>query len=472
MIKEYADYDGIGLAQLIKSKQISATELAETAIYYIEKLNPQLNAVIYPIYDEALKTTRSPLPKGMFEGVPFLIKDWLTTYAAPPYSKGYHTLKGNISRNDSALMAKYKAAGVVTLGKTNASEFGLYTHTEPKAFGATLNPWDLKRISGGSSGGSAAAVAAGMVPIASGDDGGGSIRIPASCCGLFGFKPSQGLVNTGHILTRSVRDSAAMLDIISHKPGFIKELTTPSAKLRIAYTTESPLSTSVDPVCIKAVEKTVKILKELGHQVEETKPNYDGVTLAKAFMIMCFEEAANEIEELKKILGRDINKSDIEPITQTMGLLRKAYTAAELLKYKAEWNKTAKVMGHFHQTFDVYVTPTLAVVPPKAGELKATFFQQVLINIVNQFNLGDLLKASGLVDNLIMESFAKMPFTHMPNLTGQPAMSVPLYWTNKKLPIGVQFIAAAGNDALLFKLAAQLEKQQPWFNKHPPVFAH
>ncbi len=486
-IEEYANFDAIGLAQLVKTKQVSAKELIDTAIYFIEKLNPVLNAVIFPMYEEAAKVAGGSLPAGAFKGVPFLIKDWITTYAGTPYAKGCNALKNNISAQDTEVMLKYKAAGLVTLGKTNTSEFGLYAYTEPKAFGATRNPWNIHHISGGSSGGSAAAVASGMVPVASGGDGGGSIRIPASCCGLFGFKPSRGRVPTApykeiwqgavteHVLSRSVRDSAYMLDAIGGSvlksvdySTVIKSL---PGKLNIAFTYKSPLGTKVDPECIAAVNKTVRLLESLGHRVTEANPKYDGATLAKAFMIMCFEETAREIRELKQKLGRKLHRGDVEPLTVTMGLLGDAYRIDVLNGYKKSWRQTAIIMERFHLQYDVFITPTIAVVPPLVGELKATRIQQMLIDTVNYFNLGGILRKSGLADKLIIESFAKMPFTQMPNLTGQPAMSVPLYWTENGLPIGVQFIAAINNETSLFKLAAQLELASPWFDKHPPLFA-
>lgn len=493
-IEGYADYDAIGLSKLVKSKQVSPSELVETAIYFIEQLNPALNAVIYPFYDEARKVARGHLPDAVFKGVPFLIKDWITTYSGTPYSKGCNALKKNVSKNDSGLMLSYKAAGLITLGKTNTPEFGLYAYTEPSAFGATVNPWNPDYITGGSSGGSAAAVASGMVPVASGGDGGGSIRIPASCCGLFGLKPSRGRTPTAphteiwqgavveHILSRSVRDSAAMLDAIMAGDGFSKHFNKketsyldatkiPPNRLNIAFTTQSPLGTKVDPDCIGAVEKAVNLLKNLGHHVEEAKPEYDGNSLAKAFMMMCFQETANEINDLKKIIGRNLVKGDIEPLTFTFGLLGKAYHAEEFAKYKNLWSQTELVMEQFHKRYDLFLTPTLAVVPPLAGELKASPGQQILMDTVNYFSLGKLLKISGLVDKLIIKSFSKMPYTQMPNLTGQPAMSVPLYWTHDQIPIGVQFIAAKGNEILLFKLASQLENIEPWFNKHPSLFA-
>jgi amidase len=302
IFSEYTKYDAIGLAELVRNKEITPAELCEEAIRRIEKLNPKINAVIYPMYDLAQKAINHIPVEGVFAGVPFLLKDQISEYAGVPMTCGSKALKNYIPDSDSEIVKRYKKAGLVILGKTNCPEFGLLAKTEPDLHGPTRNPWNLDHSSGGSSGGSGAAVSAGMVPMASGSDGGGSIRIPASSCGLFGLKPTRGRTPTGpnageiwqgmvvkHVITRSVRDSAATLDILqgadigapySITPPelpYLNEIQYPPRKLRIAFNTKSPVNTPVHPECEKAVYETAKLLLQLGHDVEEDCPEIDGM---------------------------------------------------------------------------------------------------------------------------------------------------------------------------------------------------
>ncbi|RMG30057.1 MAG: amidase [Bacteroidetes bacterium] len=492
---EYAHYDATGLARLVAEKSVSPEELLETAIAHIEALNPQLNAVIYKMYEEGRRQIAAGLPEGPFRGVPFLIKDLEITYAGFPYSKGCKALKTYIAPEDNEIMRRYKAAGFVTLGKTNTPEFGLTGYTEPEAHGPTRNPWNPAHIPGGSSGGSAAAVSSGMVPVAAGGDGGGSIRIPASCCGIFGMKPSRGRISMApegeywqgavmqHVLSRSVRDSAAVLDAIAGPaPGdpfviappvrpYLKEIERPPGRLHVGFTTHSPLGTPVDEACKQAVLKAAALLEELGHEVEEVQPEYEGMEVAKAYMMMYFGEVAAAIDGLQDYLGRKATRADVETLTWTLGLLGRTFKAGDFVKSKQSWNRAARAMGRFHQQYDCYLTPTIAVVPPKVGELQPKKSEKRLMELVNALSLGNVLKASGIVDRLAVESLARMPFTQLANLTGQPAMSVPLYWTQEGLPVGVQFIAPNGDEAGLFRLAAQLEAAAPWKDRHPPLYA-
>ncbi len=492
---EYDQYDGLGLANLVRKKEISPAEICEEAITRIEKFNSRLNAVVTPMYDIAREyLSKSPL-EGQFRGVPFLLKDLLETYAGVVETRGSKAYRNNISDHDSEIVKRYKKAGLVVLGKTNTPEFGLLGITEPELHGPTRNPWNIKHTPGGSSGGSAAAVASGMVPLASGNDGGGSIRIPASCCGIFGLKVSRGRNPTGpdhgslwqgaaveHVLTRSVRDSAGILDethgpdigppytIIPPSQPYLKEIEQDPGRLRVAFNTHSPLGTSVHPDCIKAVEHTASLLEKLGHDVEEKKPEIDGLLLAKSFFTMYFGEVCANIKELSLFLGRKAKPSDVEPLTWVLGLLGKVFSAGDFANIIREWDKAARVMGRFLETYDVYLTPTLAYPPVRIGELQPKPAEKVLMKVVNTFGLGRLLKASGIVDKLATESLSKTPFTQLANFTGQPAMSIPLYWSSEGLPCGSQFMGRFGDEALLFRLAAQLEREQPWFNKRPPIF--
>ncbi|MBT6611716.1 MAG: amidase, partial [Deltaproteobacteria bacterium] len=351
----------------------------------------------------------------------------------------------------------------------------------------TRNPWHHDHTPGGSSGGSAAAVASGMVPVASGGDGGGSIRIPASCCGLFGLKPTRGRNPTGpdhgqiwqgavveHVLSRSVRDSAALLDatqgtdigapyiIAPPEKPYLQIIDQDPLPLKIAFNTRSPLNTDVDQECVTAVEKTAKILESLGHHVEEAAPELDGITLAKSYLTLYIGEIASDIDQLENILGRKPVRSDVETLTWTLGLLGRTFSAGYFVTAMREWDNAARIMGQFHEKYDLYLTPTLAAPPVKIGELKPKPIEQIALNIVNMFGLGRLLKASGITDQLAIESLAKTPFTQLANFTGQPAMSVPLHLTENGLPCGVHFMGRFGDEQTLLQLAAQLERDLPW----------
>jgi amidase len=494
--KEYDQYDGLGLAELVKKKEISPAEICEEAISRIEKVNPQLNAVVTPMFDIARKYVADSNPGGPLFGVPFLLKDLLEVYAGVPETRGSKAYRDNISDYDSEMVKRYKKAGLVILGKTNTPEFGLLSITEPELHGPTRNPWNIDHTPGGSSGGSAAAVAGGMVPMASGNDGGGSIRIPASCCGIFGLKVSRGRNPTGpvrgtlwqgaaveHALTRTVRDSAALLDatngadigapyiIAPPSQPYLQEIRQRPGRLKIAFNTSSPIDKPVHPDCVKAAEHTAGLLEKLGHDVIEAKPEIDGMLLAKSFFTMYFGEIAAQMKELESFLGRRPKPSDVEPLTWMLGLLGRATSAGEFVIMIREWDKAARAMGRFHETYDVYLTPTVACPPAKIGELQPKPAEKILIRAVNATGLGGLLKASGIADKLAIEGLSKTPFTQLANFTGQPAMSVPLYWTSEGLPCGSQFVARFGDEATLFRLAAQLEKEQPWFDRRPPVFA-
>lgn len=493
IFKEYENYDGLGLAELVKTKEVSPSELCETAIEKIEKFNPQFNCVVTKMYDQGRQAIQDTLPQGPFAGVPFLLKD-KTAYAGVPMTNGCKGYKDYVPDFDSELVKRYKKSGVVTLGKTNLPEFGLLGYTEPELHGATRNPWNSDHTPGGSSGGSSAAVAAGMVPFASGGDGGGSIRIPASCCGLFGLKPSRGRVPNGpehsvlwqgavaqHIISRSVRDSAAMLDatcgadrcapynIAEPVQQYMKEIEQAPGKLTIAMNTVSPVGMPVDPACVRAVEETARLLEKLGHNVEQAKPELDGRALAKTYMMMYFGEMTADIEQLETFLGRKVTLKDVELPTMTLAMLGKTYSAGHFVTQMRKWDETSRIMGDFHRKYDLYLTPTTAYPPAKIGELKPKSSEIVLMKLANILKLGKLLAKTGIVDQMAIDSLSRTPFTQLANFTGQPAMSVPMFWTEDDLPCGVQFVAPFGDEATLFRLAAQLEKEKPWFDKRPRV---
>lgn len=494
--KEYNQYDSLGLAELVKKKEISAAELCEEAITRIERVNPTLNAVITPMYDLARKAVRASLPDGPFRGVPFLLKDLLGDFAGVPQTMGSKALKNYIPAQDSELVRRYKKAGLVILGKTNTPEFGLKGITEPELHGPTRNPWNTEHTPGGSSGGSAAAVAGGMVPMASANDGAGSIRIPAACCGVFGLKVTRGRTPNGpihgrtwqgavveHVISRSVRDSAAILDATQgpdigapfiipapHRP-YLDEIRQSPGSLRIAFDTQSPIDTAVHPECIQAVEHTVGLLKDLGHEVEKARPDVDGRALAKGLIVLYSGEVAAVLDDLFPLLGHKAKPSDVESITWTLGLLGRTYSASRIVKAKREWERAARIMGRFQETYDIYLTPTLAYPPVKIGELDPKPIELALLKIINTVGLGRLLLATGAIDKMAVDNLSKTPFTQLANFTGQPAMSVPLYWTSDGLPCGLHFMGRYGDEATLLRLATQLEKAQPWFDKRPAVFA-
>jgi len=491
---EYDQYDGLGLAKLVREKKVSPVELCEEAIKRIEKLNPVLNAVVTPMFDIGRATLKNHLPDGPFTGVPFLIKDLVSAFAGVRLTNGCRAYKDYVPEYDTELVRRFKKSGLVALGKTNTPEFGLMGITEPELFGPTRNPWNVERTCGGSSGGSAAAVASGMVPIASGGDGGGSIRIPACYGGLFGLKPSRGRVPTGpdsgevwqgavveNVLTRSVRDSAAILDAIQGAdPGSPYVIKTPEmpyseeihrepGALKIAFNTESPLGTGTHEYCKDAVLKTARLLENLGHKVEEAKPDIDGLALADSYFTLYFAETAADIQLAETILKKKVGKKDFEITTWFFGQLGHCYSAADFVNAMRQWDHAARAMGKFHLKYDLYLTPTVAYPAANIGELLPKSYEKAAMEIISFLKLGFLAKASGLVNKIASQTLARTPFTQLANFTGQPAMNVPLQWDENGMPCGVQFIAPFGDEATLFRLASQLEKVQPWFNKRPSL---
>ncbi len=491
---EYGEYDAVGLAELVRKGEVSPLDLCEESIERIERVNPRVNAVIRPTFESARETARSSLPRGPFAGVPFLLKDLITGIAGMPLTKSCKGLAGYIPSEDAELTKRYKAAGVVIAGFTNTPEFGLMGITEPELHGPTRNPWNLRHTPGGSSGGSAAAVAGGIVPMASGGDGGGSIRIPAACCGLFGLKPSRGRTPNGpehgsvwqgavslHVLSRSVRDSAVMLDA-THGPDlgapyviappvapYADEIKNDTGRLKVAFCTESPIGGDVHPECVRAVEKTAKTLTDLGHVVEEASPQYDGLELATSYFMLYFGEVAADIDAFRSQIGRRAKRSDVEDATWTLGLLGRTFSAGDFVTSLRQWHLAGRAIGELFERYDVYLTPTMARPPVEIGELAPPLFERIGVKVINALGAGRLLKVTGIVEKIASESLAPTPFTQLANLTGLPAMSVPLHWTPDGLPCGVHFTGRFADEATLFRLAAQLEEAAPWRDKRAPV---
>ena len=487
---DYAQYDALGLAALLARGEVSAVELLHTAQCRADRAQPRLNALVRRMDAAADATLRAGVPAGMFSGVPYLLKDLMQAYAGVPMSMGSAALRDYVPAEDDVLVQRLKRAGLVIFGKTNVPEWGLVAYTEPKAFGATRNPWDLTRTPGGSSGGSAAAVAARIVPAAGANDGGGSIRIPAAYCGLFGLKPSRGRVSPGpedgevwmgaaceHALTRSVRDSAALLDAVAGAaPGdpfeiapagsFLTATQAPPPRLRIAFSTASPLHAPVARHCVDAVHATARLLESLGHHVEEAAPRIDGMALMHAYLMLYFGEVAAQARELRALLPR-ARVAQLEPATRALAAIGEAISAGEYMRSQHRWNDFGRALGAHFAQYDLYLTPTTADLPPRIGELAPTPLQEHLLALAARLRAGGLLRRLGIVEQVAMRNLARTPFTQLANLTGVPAMSVPLQWTDAGLPVGVQFMGRFGSETLLFALAAELERAQPWAQRAP-----
>ncbi len=493
-IADYEQNDGLALAELVRTRKVSAAELLDAAIARIDARNPKLNAVVHTMYDQARAVLARGTPDGgPFAGVPFLLKDLLSMYAGVPTSAGNKLLRGIPAREDSEIVRRYKAAGLVILGKTNTPEFGLLPYTESEELGPARNPWDTTRTPGGSSGGAGAAVAARIVPMAGGGDGGGSIRIPASCCGLFGLKPSRGSTPTGpdfgefwrgfvqeHVLTRSVRDSAAVLDALwGADPGapyaapprerpLVQEVTTEPGRLRIAFTATPFLGSHLHDDCRRALDDAVRLLEELGHELSEAAPQFDGEAFAIAFVTVLAAETRAEIELAAQAAGRVPRRSDFEATTWGLGLVGKATSASAYASAARSMQMAGRVIGRFLEEYDVLLTPTLAAPPPLIGELQPSRQEMLLMKTIARLRAGWLLGALDVIKPLAEKTLAFIPYTPVFNVTGQPAMSVPLFWNDAGLPVGVHFAARLGAEATLFRLAGQLERARPWFDRAPP----
>ena len=474
-MNDVALLDATAQAELVRKKQVKPIELVDAAIERIERVNAAINAVVTPMYDEATRAARGPLPEGPFTGVPFLLKDLGPTYAGVRYTMGSVFARDFVPPEDSELTRRYKRAGLIIIGKTNTPEFGLLPTTESALFGPARNPWHTGHTTGGSSGGSAAAVAAGVVPMAHGNDGGGSIRIPASCCGLFGLKPTRARTPLGpatgdimnglaidHALTRSVRDSAALLDATAGPDlgdpywappparPFLEEVGADPGRLRIAFTTQAPTGAALHPDCVAAVRDAAALCQTLGHHVEEASPTVDGDRLVEAFTAIWAAGTGWSVDGLALALGRRPEREELEPLTWGLYERGRNVPAPDYLLAITALQQMTRAVAAFFQGYDVWLTPTLAEPPLPLGS-----FQSPPDNPLAGFE-----RAAQFV-----------PFTPIFNATGQPAMSVPLYWDAQGLPVGVHFAARFGDEATLFRLAAQLEEARPWASRRPPVSA-
>jgi amidase len=474
-LDDLAFLDATAQAELVRRKEVTPVELVDAAIERIKRLNPTLNAVVTPMYEQARTAASGELPQGPFTGVPFLLKDLLASYAGVRMTLGSTFLHDFVPDHDSELVTRLKRAGLIIIGKTNAPEFGLMPTTEPRLFGPSHNPWDVSRTTGGSSGGSAAAVAAGLVPMAHGNDGGGSIRIPASCCGLFGLKPTRarnplgpdyGDVFSGlvveHALTRSVRDSAALLDATSGPDvgdpywvpppvrPFLQEVGANPGRLRIAFTTTAATGVPVHSDCVSAVRDAAQLCSNLGHEVVEVAPEVSGDLVAQMFVTLWSAGCAWTIDGMAFLTGRSATPDQFEPLTWALCEMGRQQSASAYLVAVAVLQRVSRDIGHFFVNHDVWLTPTLAEPPVPLGTFDSP----------PENPLQGLARAAEFI-----------PFTPICNVTGQPAMSLPLFWNADGLPVGTHFIGRFGDEATLFRLAAQLEAARPWASRHPPVSA-
>jgi amidase len=492
---EYQQYDATGLAGLVRRGDVTPRELLENALAIAEKVNPRINAIIHPLYEEGYRMVDELPTEAPLRGVPFLLKDLTLEWSGTPLRSGNKGYLQYISSADSHYVERCRAAGLVFFGKTNTPEFGLTPFTESAASGPAHNPWNLKHSTGGSSGGSAAAVAAGIVPAATASDGGGSIRIPASCCGLFGLKPSRGRVSLGPqvgeswagavaegSVTRTVRDSALLLDLVSgYEPGdpykiqvpdrpYTQEVGTPTEKLRIGFSTLHPLpGQQVHADCVRAVEKAARLLLSLGHEVEEVPIPYKPDMFLEAFLPIIVGETAATLRHLSRWLGRPVGKSDVELNTWLMAKLGEVFTAADYAHALYKWNELSRTMAVFHQQYDLLLTPVLSRPPIRIGELQNTAQENMMLKVLQTTGGYQFLKGSKVIEQVAERTFSYIPYTTLANMTGQPSMSVPMHWTDTNLPVGVMFTGRMGEEDLLFRLAGQLEQAQPWAHLRPDL---
>ena len=481
---DLATMDAVGQAELVRTGAASPTELVDAAIARIGSVNPQLDAVIRERFDRARSEATGDLPDGPFRGVPFLLKDLSCEVAGEPLHEGMRFLRdaGYVASHTDALARRFLAAGFVVLGRTNTPELGLLPTTEPEAYPPTHNPWKLGHTPGGSSGGSAAAVASGMVPVAHANDGGGSIRIPASCCGVVGLKPTRGRVPNGsdfneitnfliveHVVSRTVRDTAAILDVTgAPRPVGATRAPTPAGpfaaevgrepgRLRIGLLDHLPTGTgTVDPECVTAVRHAATLLEGLGHSIEPSFPDaWSDPEAMLRFSSVWAAECALTVDDWSAKVGRDATEDDLEPLTWVLTGMGRRVTAPEWMRTvmtafadarRAEqWWRDADGDG-----FDLLLTPTLAEPPVPHGRFGST----------REDPLGGFIRAGEFV-----------PFTTQANISGQPAISLPVHWTPDGRPVGVQLMAGFGREDLLIRVAAQLEAAAPWADRRPAVHA-
>jgi amidase/6-aminohexanoate-cyclic-dimer hydrolase len=470
---DYGRYDATGLAKLVRDGEVSPDDLLEEAIARTEAINPVINAVPVRHDDYARAQLARGLPDGPFRGVPFLLKD-LDLLAGTRTTFGSSVYRDFVADHSSTITQRFLGAGLVIFGKSASPEFGLMPTTEPRLHGPTRNPWNTDHSAGGSSGGAAAAVAAGLVPMAHASDGGGSIRIPAAACGLFGLKPSRARTpsgpdrgegwsgfSVGHVVGISVRDSAAMLDVlqgpepsspyVAPTPGgpFAAEVGRAPGRLRVAFTDRSPYGEPIDPEVVEAVRDAARLLEGLGHHVEECAPTLPHDP-ARVIVAIVAANTAMSVRAAELYAGRAITDQDVERLTLASARRGGKTTAMAYLAAQQQAFEIGRALAGFMTDVDVFLSPTLCTPALRIGEINT---------------MADDL--SGVAP--VLKRF--MPGTSMFNMSGQPAMTVPMAWTRDGLPIGISFAARYGEEATLFRLAGQLEQERPWRGRTAPVHA-
>ena len=475
-VSNYSNYDGLGLAELVRNGDVTPEDLLEDAYAAIDAINPELNGVVSRIPDLAQAEIAAGLPNGPFKGVPFLVKELGIQMKGSPSRCGSKLTEDLVAAEDTELATRFRAAGLVTAAMTATPEFGFNPSTESIYYEPTHNPWDVRRSPGGSSGGSASMVAGGAVPMAHANDGGGSIRIPASCCGLVGLKPTRNRVPTGpsfgdwlnglageFVVSRSVRDTAAVLDAVEgtdvgppdlitppERP-YVEELTQAPGKLRIAWSDKAISGVEVHPDVVAGLHETVKLMESLGHEMVEDQIKIDWAYFFEALIVLWTAYLAWAIDILANAVKRTPSYDNMERVTVELYEHGKSLTAMQMHDALANINTVSRQSGVLFETNDLFLTPTIAQPP-------------LILGTLNQNEAGvDAREWTRRV-------FDWVPFTPLFNSTGQPAISLPLHWSPDGLPIGMQFAASLNDEATLLRLAAQLEKAKPWKDKTPPVF--
>ena len=468
--------DATDQARLVQTGEVQPLELVDAAIKRIERVNPEINAVVTPMFEVARERARGELPDGPFRGVPFLLKDLLATYEGVRYTMGSRAFRDRIAPHDAEIVRRHKKAGLVVVGRTNTPELGIVPTTEPELFGPCKNPWDPTRTPGGSSGGSAAAVAAGLVPFAHANDGGGSIRIPAACCGLFGLKPTRARNPMGpdfgdsrsgiaaeHAVTRTVRDSAALLDATAGPDvgdpywappparPFLEEVGAPPGKLRIAFTAVASSGAPVHEDCARAVRDAAALCESLGHHVEEAEPEVgDPMHFTHAFLTLWSSGVSMTVQSIAETLKKLPQREDFESLTWGLHEMGREYSAPDYLLAVKHLQRTSRDIARFFTSYDVLITPTTNEPPVPLGTFEAP----------PDSPLTAIFRSGGFAS-----------FTALYNVTGQPAASIPLFWNDAGLPIGTHLVGRFGDEATLLRLSAQLEEAHPWAQRRPPISA-
>ncbi len=490
-LPEYDSLDALGLAALVARRELSAAEVLEAALERADARDPRLNALVARFDDEARRRAGGPLPPGPLSGVPFLLKDLITAWKGHPMSAGSRLGAGYVPDHDSEVVRRLEAAGLVLFGLTNAPELGIMAHTEPRLHGPCRNPWSPEHTAGGSSGGSGAAVAARIVPAAHGNDGGGSLRIPASHGGAFAMKPTRGRVSFAPdrseawmglaeegVISRTVRDSAALLDLLSGPapgepdrlppPGrsFLEEVATTPGRLRVAVTTQAFFGHGTHPECVAAVAEAARLLESLGHEVVEARPPFERDRMVMAYVHVVSACVAASVDEVARRTGRRPGPATLEDETLALAAGGRALSPRELEEDLGAMRLMAREVAGFFGRHDLLLTPTVAQPPVRVGSLQPRPWERIGLRLAAATGVRVLLDL--LFEQVGDRSFDATGFTMPFNQTGQPAMSVPMRWTPEGLPLGVQLVGRFGDEATLFRVAAQLEQARPWAGRLPP----